>query len=100
MFLTAHSVPQKNVPCIDLVLHIIQARVIAVGDNGLGLLFEGIQIVDYTAAKEGAAVFEGGFIDDDIGSLGLDTLHDALDGRLAEIVRAGLHRQAIDTDGD
>ena len=35
-----------------------------------------------------------------MGALRLDALHDALDGALAEIVRAGLHRQAVHADRD
>ena len=50
--------------------------------------------------KEGGTIFEGGFIDNDLGSFGLDALHDALDGTLAEIVGVALHGEAIDTDGD
>ena len=38
-------------------------------------------------------------VDDDLGSLRLDALHDALDGALAEVIAVRLHRQAIDTDG-
>ena len=35
----------------------------------------------------------------DIGTLGLDALHDTLDGRLTEVVGVGLHGKTIDTHG-
>ena len=63
------------------------------------LLLEFLQVVYYEAAEEGAAVFEGGLVDDDLGTLGFDALHDALDGTLAEVVAVALHREAVDTDG-
>ena len=50
--------------------------------------------------EEGCSIFEGWLVNNDIGAFGLDALHDALDGALAEVVGVGLHRQAIDTDGD
>ena len=61
---------------------------------------EGGEVVDDPGAEEGRAVREGGFIDDDAGTLGLDALHDALDGALAEVVGAGLHGQAVDAHRD
>ena len=59
-----------------------------------------IEVVDYETAKEGRAIFKSWLIDDDIGSLCLNALHDALYGRLAEVVGVGFHRQTIETDGD
>ena len=89
----------EDVSCIDLILYIVETRIIAVGDDGVGLGLELGKVVHYEAAEEGAAVFEGWLVDDDIGSLGLDALHDALDGRLAEVIGVGFHGEAIDTDG-
>ena len=57
-----------------------------------------LQVIDYFAAKEDAAIFECWLINDHLCTLYLDTLHDALNGRLAEVVGIGFHRQAIDTD--
>ena len=45
-----------------------------------------------------SAVLEGRLVDDDLSSFRLDTLHDALDGTLAEVVRVGLHGQTIYAD--
>ena len=90
----------EDVAGIDLGLHVVEGGVVAVGDDGGGLLLEGGEVVDDAAAEEGVAVGEGGLVDDDRGALGLDALHDALDGALAEIVGVALHRQTIDADGD
>ena len=92
-------IPSEEVSCINLILYIVETRIIAVGDDGIGLSLELGEVVDYKAAKEGAAVFEGRLIDDDIGSLGLNALHDTLDGGLAEVVGIRFHRQTIETDG-
>ena len=93
-------VSSEDVSCIDLFLYIIKAGIIAVGYDGIGLCLELGKVVDNEAAEEGAAVFEGWLIYDDIGALSLDALHDALDGGLTEVVRIGFHGQAIETDGD
>ena len=64
----------------------------------MALSLESGQVIDNLAAKEGAAIFECWFIDNHLCTLCLDTLHDALNCRLAEVVGIGFHRQAIDTD--
>src|SRR5690606_37782913 len=43
--------------------------------------------------------FQYGFVNDHFHPFGLDALHHTLDGALAEIIRAGLHNQAVDADG-
>ena len=90
----------EYVSCIYFILTITEALVEAVGDDGICLSLELGEVVNNEAAEEGAAVFNGWLIDDNVGSLGLDALHDALYGRLAEVVGVGLHGQAIETDGD
>ena len=50
---------------IDLFLHIVQAAVIAVSNDGLTALLEFIQIVDDLTAKEGAAILQHQLIEDD-----------------------------------
>lgn len=79
-------IPIEQVSRIYLVLDVVEAAVIAVGDNCLALLLERIKVVDYFAAEERFAVLESWFIDDDFGTLCLDAFHDALDGTLAEVV--------------
>ena len=94
----AFSVSSKNIPRINLVLHIVETGVVSVRDDGVALALELIQVVDYTAAEECAAVLYGRLIDDDLHALGLDPLHHALDAALAEVVAVRLHRQAVHTD--
>lgn len=60
--------------------------VIAISDDSMALFFEFFQIVDDDAAEEGRTVFEGRFINDDRGAFAFDSLHDALDAALAEVV--------------
>lgn len=92
-------ISSEEVASVDFVLDIVQDRVVTVGDDGLGLLLESREVVDDLTAEEGAAVLEGGLVDDDVGSLGFDALHDALDGALTEVVGVGFHGEAEDTDG-
>ena len=91
-------VAAEDVAGIDLGGDVAEGVVEAVGDDGLAAGLEGGEVVDDEAAEEGGAVGERGLVDDDLGALGLDALHDALDGGLAEVVGVGLHRQAIDAD--
>ncbi len=92
------SVAAEDVARVDFVLDVVEGGVVAVGYDGLALGLEGTEVVDHTAAEEGGAVFEGGFVDDYFGSLGLDAFHNALDGTLTEVVGVGLHGEAIDAD--
>lgn len=71
-------IPPEDIPGIYLLLHIVEARVVAVGDDGLCLGLEGLDVVHHPAAEECAAVLQGGFVDDDLGSFGLDAFHYAL----------------------
>ena len=59
-----------------------------------------IQVIDDRGSKEGRAVRERGLIDDDRGALGLDALHDALNGGVSEVVAAALHGEPVDADHD
>ena len=79
-------IPPENIPRVHLLGHVVQARVIAVGYDGLRLGLERGEVIDHAAAEEEHAVLEGRLIDYHLGALGLDALHDALDGALAEIV--------------
>ena len=79
-------IPVEQVPRVYLVLDVIQAAIIAVGNDCLALLLERIKVIDDFAAEERFAILESRFIDDDFGTLGLDAFHDALDGTLAEVV--------------
>lgn len=91
-------VSSKDISCIYLILYIIQTSIVAVSDDGMALCLESCQIIDYLATKEGAAVFQCRLVDDNLCALCLDTFHDSLNGRLAEVVGVGFHRQTIDTN--
>ena len=92
------SIPLKDISRIYLISHIIQASIIAVGDDGLALGFELIEVVDDLRAKERFAIGNGWLIDDDFCTFGLDALHNALDSTLAEVIAVRLHSEAIDTN--
>ena len=79
-------ISSENVACIYFFFHIVEACVVAVGDDGVALCLELCQVVDHLTAEECGAVFKGWLVDDDLGTLCLDTFHDALNGRLAEVV--------------
>ena len=91
-------VAAEEVARVHLFLHIVQLGVVAVGDDGLGLGFEGGEVVHHAAAEEGFAVLERGFVDDDGGTFGFDALHHALDRTLAEVVGVRLHGEAENAD--
>ena len=91
-------IPPKYISGIYFLLYIIQTDIIAVGDNGMTLSLESSQVIDNLAAEEGATLFECWLINDDLRTLCLDTFHDALNGRLAEVIGIGFHCQTIDTD--
>ena len=88
-------VASEDVACVDFLLYVVEAGVVAVGYDCLGLALEVVEVVDYFAAEEGCSVVEGGLVDDYFCSLGFYALHYALDGRLAEVVGVGLHGQAV-----
>ena len=97
---TVVSVSAEDVSCVYLALDVIEGRIIAVGDDAAAHILEFLQVVDDLGAKEGRSVLERGLINDNSGSLGLDALHDALDGRLPEVVGICFHGQAVHTDDD
>ena len=51
-------IPLENISGVDLFLHIVQAAVVAVGDDGLAQSLEFGQIIDHQAAEESAALFQ------------------------------------------
>ena len=93
-----HLVSSKDVPCIDLLLDVVEATVVTVCYDGLASFLEFFEVVDNEAAEEGTAVLEGGLVDDDYCALGFDAFHDALDSTLAEVVTVAFHRQPVDTN--
>ena len=71
---------------------------VAVRDYHVALRLEAREVVYDFRAEEDCAIIQRGFVDDDLGSLGLDALHDALDGAVTEIVGVGFHREAVHSD--
>lgn len=85
-------VSSKDVAGVDLRLDVVERWVVAVGDDSLALALEAREVVYYLRAEEHRAILQRGLIDDDLGTLGLDAFHHALYRRLAEVIRARLHR--------
>ena len=49
-------IPSEDVTGVYLVLHVIKDRIIAVGDDGLGVCLESGKIVHHTTAEEGRPI--------------------------------------------
>lgn len=72
-------VSPEYISCVDLILHVVEARVVAVGDDGVGEFLELVEVIDDLGAEECGAVFECRLIDDYFRAFGLDAFHHALD---------------------
>lgn len=68
------SVPFEDIAGVYAGGDVIEGGVVAVGDDGVAHRFEAVEVVDDEAAKEGRAVLERGFVDDDCCAFGLDAL--------------------------
>ena len=79
MYPSLYLVPPKHIPSINLLRYIIQTRVVPIRDNRITLGLERLKIIYYTAAEECGTVLKGGLVYYDLGALGLDALHYALD---------------------
>ena len=86
-YMKPHLVSPENISCVNLILHIIQTDIVAVGDDGIAKSLKLVEGAYDTAAEERGAVLKRRLIDDDLRSLCLDALHDALNAALAEVVR-------------
>ena len=62
---TPGVIPVEDVPGIDLVLHVVQQVVIAVGKDAAAEPFELGEVVDHGAAADDRSVYGGGLVDDD-----------------------------------
>lgn len=49
-------VAAEEVAGVDFALYIVEDGVVAIGDDGLGLLFESLEVVDDLATEEGGTV--------------------------------------------
>ena len=80
------SIPAEQISCIDFFFDVIEYWIVAVSYYAAALLFEFLQVIYDEAAEESRSVFEGWLIYNDLSAFSLDTFHDALDGRLSEVV--------------
>ena len=94
------SVSAEDISCIYLVFDVVEGRIIAVGDDAAAHILEFLQVIDDLGAKEGGSVLERGLVNDNSGPLGLDALHNTLDGGLPEVVGIRFHGQAVYADDD
>ena len=92
------SVSLENIAGVNLIFYVVQAGVVPISNNRLTLLLEFCQIIHHLTTEERLAIGNRWLIDDHLGTLGLDALHDALDGALAEVIAVGLHGEAVDTN--
>ena len=88
----------ENVSRIDLFSDIVQTRVIPISNNRFTLLLKFCQIIHHLTSEERLAIGNRGLVDYYFGTFGLDALHDALDGALAEVITVRLHGEAVDTN--
>lgn len=72
-------VASEDVAGVDFVADAVEAAVVAVGYDGVALGFELFEVVDHLGAEEGLSVGEGGLVDDDFSTFGLNAFHHALD---------------------
>ena len=52
------SISSEYIPRINLPFHIIQTSIIPVGNDGMALALESIQVIHHLAAEERAAIFD------------------------------------------
>ena len=88
-------ISSKNIPSINFLFHIFQTIIIAVGYDSMALGFENIKIIHHLASEESCPIFQCRFINNHLSTLCLDALHDTLNGTLTEVIRVGLHGEAI-----
>ena len=94
------SVSAEDISCIDFLFDIVEGGIIAVGNDAAAHILEFLQAVDDLGAKESRSVLERGLINDNGSTLGLNALHNALDGGLPEVVGICFHGKAVHTDND
>ena len=91
-------VSSEQISGIYFFLHIIQAAVIAVSNNRLAFSLKLLEVVYHSTAKEGAAILQRRFVNNNLRTFGLNALHYSLNTALAEVVGVGFHGQAVYAD--
>ena len=87
----------EQIPRVHLVRHVRELVAPAVGDDHVAAGLEGLQVVRDLGAEELRRV-KRGLVDHHGHALGLNALHDALDGARAEVIAVRLHGQAVHAD--
>ena len=72
-------ISSKKVSGIDFIHYIIQAAVIAVGNDTVTYFLKFFQISNDPVPEESGPRLQSRLVNDDLRSLGTDPLHDALD---------------------
>ena len=72
-------ISSKKVSGIDFILDIIQAAVIAIGNDTVTHFLKFFQISNDTVPEESGPRLQSRLVNDDLRTLGTDPLHDALD---------------------
>ncbi|ODA40162.1 hypothetical protein DSBG_3019 [Desulfosporosinus sp. BG] len=88
----------EDVSCVHLNLYIIQTSIITVCNNRIATLLKLIQVIDDYAAEEGGTIFQSWLVDNHSRAFSFDTLHNTLNGALAEVIGIRLHGQTENTD--
>ena len=78
-------VAAKEIAGVDLICHILKLFCHTVGDNDVGLLFEGGEIT-FQARVEELVCFHPRLVDDHFNAFRLDTLHNPLNRRRTEVI--------------
>src|SRR5690554_2567053 len=90
------SVTTKQIPRIHLAFNVREVLTPTIGNNHIRLLLEGSQITNNPGVEK-LVFLQLWLINNHLNTLGLDALHDSLNGGSTEIVRAGFHHQAVHT---
>ena len=90
----------EQVSCVYFFYDIIQTVIVSVGDDGITLLLEFLEVIYDFASEERRVIGKRWLVDDDVGAFGFDSFHDTLYRTLTEVVGVAFHSQSIDTYGD
>ena len=71
-------VSAEQIARVDLLLNIVQATIVTVGNDSLTTLLELLKVVHDLAAKESRTILQSRFVNDDRCAFGFDALHDTL----------------------
>ena len=93
-----HLVPHENIPRIEFFTHIAQFFTLSIGDDDVRALLEGDDVVHNWHIFE-ILTCDNRLIDNHLDTPFSQSADNTLDRRLAEVVRAAFHSEAVDADG-